>query len=81
MKELDFARPNEPSRYKWEEPTREKRLPAEPKTLCVLDNSGSYAIPFADLLHGELASANAASPARGRRLHDSGHRVLIFAPS
>ena len=34
------------------------------KSLSVLDGGGSYAIAFADLLHGELASANAASPAR-----------------
>jgi hypothetical protein len=46
----------------------------------VLDGCRSYAIAFADLFHSELAPANTASPARGRRLHDSGHWVVIGAP-
>ena len=58
----------------------EDRLSAERKSLCALDGCGSYAIAFADLFHGELAPANAASPARGRRLRDSVHWVLIGAP-
>ena len=33
------------------------------QSLCVLDGGGSYAIALADLLYGELASANAAPPA------------------
>jgi hypothetical protein len=45
----------------------------------VLDGCGSYSIAFADLFHSELASANAASPARGRRWRDSGPWALIGA--
>jgi hypothetical protein len=45
----------------------------------MLDDGGSYAIAFADLLHGELTTANAASPAGRRRMSDSGHWALIGA--
>ena len=58
----------------------EDRLSAGRKSLGVLDDSGSYAIAFADLLYGELAPANAASPARRRHMRDSGHWTLIGAP-
>ena len=45
----------------------------------MLDGGGSYAIAFADLLHRELASTNAASPARGRYMRGSEHWLLIGA--
>jgi hypothetical protein len=45
----------------------------------VPDGCGSYAIAFANLFHRELAPANTASPARGRRLRDSRYRALISA--
>jgi hypothetical protein len=46
----------------------------------MLDGCGSYTIAFADLFHSKLASANTASPAKGRRLRDSGPWVMIGAP-
>jgi len=45
----------------------------------VPDGCGSYAIAFADLFYRELAPANTASPARGRRLRYSGYRAMINA--
>lgn len=38
---------------------------------------GSYAVTFADLFHCELPPADAASPARGRRLRDPTHWLAI----
>lgn len=45
--------------------------------LCVLEGLGSYAVTFADLFHCELPPADAASPARGRRLRDPTHWLAI----
>jgi hypothetical protein len=49
------------------------------ESLGVPDGCGSYAIAFPDLFHRELAPANTASPARGRRLRASWYRALISA--
>ena len=46
----------------------------------MLDGFRSHAIACAYLVHGELASANTASPARGRCWRDSGRQSLIDAP-
>src|SRR5579864_413580 len=59
--------PDRISLYEWE-------------SLHALKGCGSYPIAFADLLHGELAPANTASPAREHRLRDSGRWVMIRAP-
>jgi hypothetical protein len=48
--------------------------------LCMLGNGGFCAFTFADLIRGEFASTNAATPAGRGELRHSGNWLLIRAP-